>query len=164
MPTPLPVCSGPHPALPLRPSCKLSPLRCPLGFFLALLPFPGSMGSPLPLCWADATSSRLSSWTLVGGLGACPQKRPSPTSASPNLSLSQPQPLLTSASPLVPFTFSTHRHLPPAVPITITPTSGELAARSVCGSGWGFACEYKYIRTPWASRLCIPWLALHTWA
>lgn len=87
MPTPLPMCSGPHPALPLGPSCMLPPLKCPLGFLLALLPFPGSMGSPLPLCWADATTSRLSSWTLVWGVGGlCPEE------AFPNLSLSQPQP------------------------------------------------------------------------
>ncbi|KAB0395210.1 hypothetical protein E2I00_019615, partial [Balaenoptera physalus] len=43
----------------------LPPLRCPLGFLLTLLPFPGSMSPPVPLCWADATSSLLSSWTLV---------------------------------------------------------------------------------------------------
>lgn len=135
MPTPLSICSGPHPALPLRPNYMLPPLRCPLGSLLTLLPFPGSMSPPVPLCWADATSSLLSSWTLVGVEGTCAQK-------------STP---LTSASPLVPCRFSTHHHLPPAVPVT--PTSGEGAARSVCCLGWGFACEYKYICTPWAFRL-----------
>ncbi|KAM9104210.1 myocyte-specific enhancer factor 2B isoform 2-T2 [Megaptera novaeangliae] len=37
--------------------------------------------------------------------------------------------------------FSTHSHLPTAVPVTVTPTSGEGAARSVCCLGWGFAYQ-----------------------
>lgn len=105
---------GPPPALLLRPppslsieaNYMLSPLRCPLGFLLTLLPcsilclwvhfYLSARQTPQALCF------------LAGHLcGVC-------TEASPNLSLTPRARHIQQC------------HLPPAVPIT--PTSGELPA------------------------------------
>lgn len=58
----------------------------------------------------------------------------------------------------------TQRPPPPPPSSSDHPNIWSAGRWSVCGSGWGFACECKYTCTPWVSHPHIPWLALHTWA
>lgn len=147
-PTPSPFSSGLSPASPLRPSYMRPLLRCSLGFLLMLLPF------SLPCQWVCLSASVLGRchkpsafWLDIGvwqGVGMHTEE------ASPDLSL--PTSCLAHSAVPPPPSSSDHAHI------------WRTGCWSVCGSGWEFACKYKYICTPRAFRPRIPWLALHTWA
>lgn len=110
----------------------------------SLLHFHVTGSISLPLCWVDATSSLLSGWIFFWGVGwgwgMCAQKRPRPSCLAHS----------ACAAPS-PQQFRSRQHL-------------ETRPPGLSAAQWGFACKYKYICTPRAFRLRIPWLALHTWA